>query len=470
MRWNLSTQQAWIGFGISVLLFAMIGILGYRSMIMVMNAVSARKQSHYTIVKIEDFLAHITDAETGQRGYLLTGRDGYLHPYQQAVTILNQDFKELQRLLSYSYRQEQRLDAISPLLQIKLDELQNAITVRQAHGFNAALQMVQTNRGQKAMEQIRLLAHALEREENRVYQERDEAVARNFQNTIIFSSIAGFLGISLLAFIYILLIQQMNARQKANDKLASEIMVRKQAEDQINELNRVLEKQVVTLEATNKELEAFAYSVSHDLRAPLRSIDGFSKMLLTKTKDRLDESEQRYLNNVCENSQRMGELIDDLLKLSRLTRTEMEHTDVNLSAMAQDILSEFQKQDPERHVNAVITDDIVVNGDTNLLRVLMDNLLGNAWKFTGQRDDATIEFGIQKENNKPVYYVRDNGAGFNMKYVDKLFGVFQRLHRMEEFPGTGIGLATVARIIHRHGGKVWAEGNINQGATFYFSF
>lgn len=166
----------------------------------------------------------------------------------------------------------------------------------------------------------------------------------------------------------------------------------------------------------------------------------------------------------------MGELIDDLLKLSRLTRAEMQHEAVDLSAIAQDIITEHQKQEPQRAVDLEIMDHVMVNGDSNLLRVLMDNLLGNAWKFTSQKETAHIEFGVKTGNGKPVYYVRDNGAGFNMKYVDKLFGAFQRLHRMEEFPGTGIGLATVARIIHRHGGTAWAEGNVNQGATFYFSF
>lgn len=451
-------------------LFALIGILGYRSMGMAIDAVNARKMSHYTIIKVEDFLAHITDAETGQRGYLLTGRDSYLRPYQYAIKVLKLDLKELQRLLSYSPAQQKRLAAISPLLKIKLDELQYAIKLRQTQGLDAALKIVQTDRGQQAMSQIRLLARALESEENRVYQERDEAVAKNFKETVLFSSVAGFLGLILLIFVYMLLIREMNTRQKANDKLELEMVERRRVEAQNNELNRLLEKQIVTLGATNKELEAFAYSVSHDLRAPLRSIDGFSKMLLSKAKEKLDDSEQRYLNNVCENSQRMGELIDDLLKLSRLTRTEMEHTDVNLSAMAQEILSGYQKQEPVRHVEMKIMDNIVVNGDKNLLRVLLDNLLGNAWKFTGKKDIAVIEFGLKREGDKPVYYVRDNGAGFNMKYVEKLFGVFQRLHQMEEFPGTGIGLATVARIIHRHGGKIWAEGAINQGATFYFSF
>jgi signal transduction histidine kinase len=242
-------------------------------------------------------------------------------------------------------------------------------------------------------------------------------------------------------------------------------------QDSYATLEHKVAERTAQLETVNKELEAFSYSVSHDLRAPLRSIDGFSKILLTNAQDKLTEEEQRYLGNVCKNTQRMGELIDDLLKLSRLTRAEMRHENVDLSAMAKEILDTCQEREPDRPVQIKIADGVVVNGDINLLRVLMENLLNNAWKFTGKKEDASIEFGAQKnETGESVYYVRDNGAGFNMKYVHKLFGAFQRLHRMEEFSGTGIGLATVQRVMHRHSGRVWAEGEPDKGATFYFSF
>jgi len=223
------------------------------------------------------------------------------------------------------------------------------------------------------------------------------------------------------------------------------------------------------LAAVNKELESFSYSVSHDLRAPLRSIDGFSQALLEDYPDKLDEQGKNYLKRVRSNTQRMGELIDDLLKLSRLIRSEMKPEMVNLSTLAQSIATELQKTQPERQVEFVITPGLSAKGDEHLLRLLLENLLGNAWKFTEKHSQARIEFGSTRADGKQVFLVRDDGAGFDMTYADKLFAPFQRLHSVSEFPGVGIGLATVQRIICRHGGRIWAEGDIEKGAIFYFT-
>ena len=223
------------------------------------------------------------------------------------------------------------------------------------------------------------------------------------------------------------------------------------------------------LKLMNKELEAFSYSISHDLLAPLRSIDGFSQALLQEYPDKLDEQGKNYLQRVRANTQRMGELIDDLLKLSRLTRSEMKLEMVDLSTLAQSIATELQKTGPERQVEFVITPGLSAKGDSHLLRLLLENLLGNAWKFTGKLSQARIELGATQVDGKQAFFVRDDGAGFDMTYADKLFAPFQRLHSASEFPGIGIGLATVQRIVHRHGGRVWAEGEIEKGATFYFT-
>jgi len=223
------------------------------------------------------------------------------------------------------------------------------------------------------------------------------------------------------------------------------------------------------LETANKELEAFSYSVSHDLRAPLRSIDGFSLALLEDYGDKLDNEGRDYLERVRGATQHMAQLIDDMLNLSRVTRSEMRHEIAHLSAMAREIGEGLRKTQPEREVEFIIAENVTATGDERLLRVVMQNLLGNAWKYTGKHARARIEFGVKDEGGKPVFYVRDDGAGFNIAYADKLFGVFQRLHRRGKFPGTGVGLATVQRIIHRHGGRVWAEGEVEKGATFYFT-
>ncbi len=227
------------------------------------------------------------------------------------------------------------------------------------------------------------------------------------------------------------------------------------------------------LEATNKELESFSYSVSHDLRAPLRSIDGFSQILLEDYADELDEEGRDYLGRVRVSSQRMGRLIDDLLSLSRVTRGTMRRERVSLSALAEEVAEGFREASPDRRVEFSAQKGLEVWGDPRLLRVALVNLIGNAWKFTEKEPEARISFGMDEKLSQrslvPIYYVRDNGAGFDMAYADKLFGAFQRLHAADEFEGTGIGLATVQRIVRRHGGQIWAEGEVGRGATFYFT-
>jgi light-regulated signal transduction histidine kinase (bacteriophytochrome) len=232
---------------------------------------------------------------------------------------------------------------------------------------------------------------------------------------------------------------------------------------------RELQERATELEAVNSELEAFSYSVSHDLRSPLRSIDGFSQALLEDYEEKLDEEGKDYLRRVRASTQRMGELIDDMLNMSRITRSDMHREPVDLTEMAQASAAELQKSAPEREVEFVIADGLTAQGDARLLRIVMDNLLGNAWKYTSKHPRACIEFGFAQNNEQSIYFVRDDGAGFDMTYADKLFGVFQRLHKQTEFPGTGVGLATVQRIMHRHGGRVWADAQVDKGATFYFT-
>lgn len=222
-------------------------------------------------------------------------------------------------------------------------------------------------------------------------------------------------------------------------------------------------------EAASKELAMFAYWVSHDLRAPLRSIDGFSRILLQNYSDKLDETGRDYLNRVRAGAQRMGALIDDILQMSRIARSELKNETFDLSLLARKIAGELRKAEPGRQVVFSISDGVTVNGDPTLMELVLENLMSNAWKFTSKHGQAKIEFGVAEHEGIPAYFVRDDGAGFDMAYVDKLFVPFQRLHSSGEFPGNGIGLAGVARIIHRHGGEVWAEGEVEKGAIFYFT-
>lgn len=255
-------------------------------------------------------------------------------------------------------------------------------------------------------------------------------------------------------------------------RAASE-MERELAEGKVRSLNAQLEQRVRErtrdLESANAELESFSYSVSHDLRSPLRAINGFSQALMEEYAESLDATARGYLSRVCAATQRMGDLIDDMLELSRVSRHELNRGRVDLGEIARDIVAHLQAQAPRRRIAWDIKGDLAVTGDAGLLRIALDNLLENAWKYTSQRESAHVTVSAVYLGGERVFCVRDDGVGFDMQYVHKLFGAFQRLHALHEFPGTGIGLATVARVIQRHGGRIWAEGALNQGACFYFT-
>jgi signal transduction histidine kinase len=256
---------------------------------------------------------------------------------------------------------------------------------------------------------------------------------------------------------------------KKSELLRRQTQLLAESEQAALELAETRAELVRDLEHKNRELESFSYAVSHDLRAPLRRIDSFSRAILESQAEKLDDSGRRYLDRVREASQQMSQLIDDVLYLSRVTRADLREQDVDLSSLAHLILTRLQESEPGRKVEVKIRPGVVVTGDGQLLRIALENLFENAWKFSSKQPDSRIEFGVTQASGEPTYFVRDNGAGFDMAYADRLFGPFQRLHAQGEFPGSGIGLATVQRIIHRHGGRVWAEGLVGQGATFQFT-
>jgi light-regulated signal transduction histidine kinase (bacteriophytochrome) len=241
------------------------------------------------------------------------------------------------------------------------------------------------------------------------------------------------------------------------------------ANQELQRLNESLQQQKEAVEIANRELESFSYSVSHDLRAPLRSVDGFSEILLDEFGAVLGAAGIRHVQRVRDAAQHMAQLIDHLLSLAKVTRSEMCRAEVNLTALARRMADWLRASAPERDVAFIVDEDVRGNGDATLLAVVLENLLGNAWKFTSKRPRAEIRFGCENRAGLPTYFVRDNGAGFDMTYAPKLFAPFQRLHAASEFEGTGIGLATVQRVVHRHGGDVWAESKSDAGATFYFT-
>ena len=271
--------------------------------------------------------------------------------------------------------------------------------------------------------------------------------------------------VSVMA-LYVFFVLIVGARRKAEKRI-------KEQSELLNLLNTELEQRVAErtaeLEAANTELESFSYSVSHDLRAPLRHINGFSLALLEDYSDKLDGVGRDFLKQLREASQEMAQLIDDVLRLARVTRTEMHREEVDLSELAAGVLDELQMTEPNRSITVAVQNGLFAYGDKRLLEIVLTNLLGNAWKFSSKKGAAEITFGREIANENAAYFVRDNGAGFDMEFADKLYGAFQRLHSVNEFEGTGIGLATVRRVINRHGGHIWAEGAVGKGATFYFT-
>jgi len=268
-----------------------------------------------------------------------------------------------------------------------------------------------------------------------------------------------FIAILLLVFLIVFLLFEINARRKVEAAL----------KDHQDHLGDKVKARTAELEAANKDLESFSYSVSHDLRAPLRGIDGYSQILVDDYGDVLDAEGKSYLHRIRSGAQRMAELIDDILELSRVTRRKIESEPLNLSEIASDVAERLKKTNNNRDVDMHIEANLKANGDRHLVEVALENLFDNAWKYTSKTQHAHIKFGSQNGGAEPVYYISDNGAGFDMRYSNKLFGAFQRLHAVEDFPGTGIGLASVYRVIDRHGGRVWAEAEEGKGATFYFT-
>jgi signal transduction histidine kinase len=443
------------GISLAFALLATAAVVSYRNTVRLIDDARSVAHTREVLSQLEAIASNVRTAEANQRGFLLTGDPAYLGPYDATLGRLHADLDSARKLTADNASQQQRLSALDPLVESRLELLRVGIETYRSEGADAARDFVRANNALHLMDEIRDLTEEMKGEELRLLALRS-AEAELSTRTAVATLIGGnLLAIVLVAGAISLLLRETAARRRAEARAVG--------------LNEQLAQRVVALDAVNRELEAFSYSVSHDLRAPLRSIDGFSQALLEDYSDRIDADGQDYLRRVRASSQRMAQLIDDLLGLSRVTRSELSRQQVDLSALARSVAGEIRHHEPDRRVEIVVHDGLTASADPRLLRILLENLIGNAWKFTAKAPEAHIEVGAEGKNGERVYYVKDNGVGFDMAYADKLFGAFQRLHAMTEFEGTGIGLATVQRVVSRHGGRIWAESAVERGATFYFT-
>ena len=419
-------------------------------------------------------LVTITNAESAARGFIITGRESSLATLRDAERTLPRDIQNFKELTADNPVQQANIGNVAPLIQERMKLLQQVVQTRGTSGFDAALAVAATDLGSAEMDGLRAVVARMDAEERRLLVNRAEEAQHNGSRALFAIALACVLDLLMIAFITYYFVEERKLRLASEETaarlaVANDLVLRRS--DEVRILNTELEKRVqertAELEATNRELEAFSYSVSHDLRAPLRTIDGFSLALQEDYADAVDAVGRDYIGRVRAGVQRMGQLIDALLQLSRITRGEVTREPMDLAALAGTVVAALRVENPGREIEFTITPGPAADADPKLVQVALENLLGNAVKFTSRRTDAKISFGWDPANS--AWRVSDNGAGFDMHYADKLFNAFNRLHGDKDFKGSGIGLATVARVIHRHGGRIWADSVVDHGATFWFT-
>jgi signal transduction histidine kinase len=436
------------GFIITLLMIGGLGIYSYISVRKLIDVGGVQSSSLKVINYAERLLVTTIDLETGQRGFLITGDSSYLEPYADALRAIDENIKLLASATAGNRQTRELVTKLKQLVAYKAAVAARTVQAR-LNSFEAARDIVVTNEGKMVMDQIRSVIDQIKELENTTYNKETQSAAKRLD--VFQYAFTGALVVPAVIVVVLFYTINNNLTRK---EIASQELQRANLE--INQLN--------------KDLESFSYSVSHDLRAPLRSVNGYANILIEDYGDQLDEEAKKTIGIIARNGKRMGQLIDDLLHFSRLGRKEVQRTNVAMREMVDAVIVEIRET---KYFNSKTIIDVKplpdAIGDVNMLRMVWHNLIANALKYSSKNEEARVEVGAFEKDGNLCYYVKDNGVGFDMQYVGKLFGVFQRLHKQEEFEGTGVGLALAKRIIERHSGTIWAEGALNNGATFYFS-
>ena len=443
-----------ISFALTLAVFICLDWFSYQNLIAENEADRVEKHTYLVIEELGKFLSSLQDAETGQRGFIITGDRQYLAPYYDGCSIVQVHLATLRSLTRDNRDQQKRLDSIEVLTRTKLSELDGTIKLRTTKGFIGTRNVIAKNLGKKTMDDIRGLVARAELAEEQLLNVRraleKEYSSRSFE--VLFGG--GIIGVVIIVTLYGFLWGEYTRRIRNESRLTAK--------------RAALATYAAELESANGELEAFNHTVAHDLRQPLNVIGLYCQSVNMQCGNQLGECAS-YIQKIHTITLQMNHTIGALLNFARVGHMEPRREAVDLCMLAHEVAKLLKLTSPERQVDFRIANGVVAYGDADLMRVVLENLLGNAWKHTSMREKAVIELGVKDIEGVPSYFVRDNGAGFDMTDAAKLFTPFHRLPEAEKYKGFGIGLATVERIIRRHGGKIWAEGEVDKGATFYFT-
>jgi signal transduction histidine kinase len=453
-RWSVE-HKVTTGFGVAIAVLIVIATVAYRNAVGYVETNEWVMHTNQVLGKLSAIVSRLNEAESQQRAYLITGDNRYLQWRDRVFSDIGKDVAGLRQLTADNPGQQQRIPSLETAIANRLETMEGTRRLLETQGIEAVRQRIKSGVGPVAMDGILAVLGAMETEEKHLLQLRTAELKEN-ADILLKISAAAIVVISLFLGWLLRVIH-------------GQMVERKRAEQAFENLNADLQQQTTHLGVANRELEGFTYAVSHDLRAPLRAIDGFAQMLEEDYRDRLDEEALRYVSVIRGNSKRMRTLIDDLLAFSQLGRQVVAKAEVDMNRLVQEVIDEVLPQEGSKHMNVRLGILPPARADRALLRQVWVNLMSNAIKYSAKSPNPVIEVTGRNDGADNVYSVRDNGVGFNMAYANKLFGVFQRLHRAEEFSGTGVGLAIVQRLVTRHGGRVWAEGAVNAGAMFSFT-